>query len=174
MDFDAITVSPYMGRDSVKPFLKFKDKWVILLVLTSNEGAEDFQFIQPPIGLTLEKLGIKTSKRKLFEQVIVNSYDWGNEDNMMLVVGATKAEMLENVRYYAPYHFLLVPGVGAQGGSLQEVSQYGMNKQCGLLVNASRSIIFASKETDFAERAREEAIKLQKEMEGILIAKNLL
>jgi orotidine-5'-phosphate decarboxylase len=174
MDFDAITVSPYMGSDSVKPFLKFDGKWVILLVLTSNEGAEDFQYIQSSLGVTLEKLGIKTQRRKLFEQVIVNSYDWGNEDNMMFVIGATKAEMLENVRYYAPYHFLLVPGVGAQGGSLREVAKYGMNKQCGLIVNASRSIIFASSDTTFAEAARQEAIAMQQEMQTLLEEHELL
>lgn len=174
MDFDAITVSPYMGSDSVKPFLKFKDKWVIVLVLTSNQGAEDFQFIQPPLGVTLEKLGIKTTRRKLFEQVIVSSYDWGTEENLMFVVGATKAEMLENVRYYAPEHFLLVPGVGAQGGSLREVAQYGLNKNCGLLVNASRSIIFASSGNDFEEKARQEALLLQQEMEQILKDNKLL
>ncbi len=174
MDFDAITVSPYMGSDSVMPFLKFPGKWVILLVLTSNKGAEDFQYLRPPSNVSLEELGIKTAKRKLFEQVIITSADWGNEENMMFVVGATKAEMLENIRQFAPNHFLLVPGVGAQGGSLREVAKYGMNKNCGILVNASRSIIFASDGLDFAEKAREEAQKLQKEMEDILLQNKLL
>lgn len=155
LDFDAVTVAPYMGEDSVKPFLEFTGKWVVLLALTSNKGAEDFQFFS-------------SEGKKLFEQVLTQSKTWGSEENMMFVVGATKAEMLTTIRKIVPDHFLLVPGVGAQGGSLQEVAKYGLTKDCGLLVNSSRNIIYASKETDFAEKAREEALKVQKEMAAIL------
>ncbi|HTL83164.1 MAG TPA: orotidine-5'-phosphate decarboxylase [Bacteroidia bacterium] len=154
--FDSVTVAPYMGSDSVKPFLGYKDKWVILLALTSNEGAVDFEMQELKNG------------KKLFEEVLYQSQQWGNADNMMYVVGATKAEHLSHIRKIIPDHFLLVPGVGAQGGSLQEVAKYGMNKECGLLVNASRSILYASGGEDFAEKAREEAMRLQKEMEGLL------
>ncbi len=156
MSFDSITVAPYMGRDSVSPFLNFNDKWVILLALTSNEGSQDFQVKQSGTDL-------------LFEQVIKTSSQWATPDQMMYVVGATKAEAFENIRRLAPEHFLLVPGVGAQGGSLAAVCKYGLNKQCGLLVNAARSIIYASNGLDFAEKAREEALKLQREMEQILV-----
>ena len=159
LDFDAVTVAPYMGEDSVKPFLEFSGKWVVLLALTSNKGAEDFQFFSSE--------GIK-----LFEQVLTQSKTWGNNENMMYVVGATKAEMLTTIRKIVPDHFLLVPGVGAQGGSLQEVAKYGLTKDCGLLVNSSRNIIYASKETDFAEKAREEALKVQLEMEVLLNSLN--
>ena len=155
LDFDAVTVAPYMGEDSVKPFLDFPGKWVVLLALTSNKGAEDFQFFS-------------SGDKKLFEQVLIQSKTWGSDENMMFVVGATKAEMLTTIRKIVPDHFLLVPGVGAQGGSLQEVAKYGLTKDCGLLVNSSRNIIYASKETDFAEKAMEEALKVQKEMEVIL------
>ena len=151
MNFDAITIAPYMGSDSVKPFLAFEDKWVILLALTSNEGGKDFQFIDTEHG-------------RLFENVIQKANSWAGNDRMMYVVGATRAEEFLNIRKYAPDHFLLVPGVGAQGGSLQEVCKYGLSASCGLLVNSSRSIIFASSGADFAERAREEAKKLQSEM----------
>jgi orotidine-5'-phosphate decarboxylase len=144
-----------MGEDSVKPFLDFPGKWVVLLALTSNKGAEDFQFFS-------------SGDKKLFEQVLIQSKTWGSDENMMFVVGATKAEMLTTIRKIVPDHFLLVPGVGAQGGSLQEVAKYGLTKDCGLLVNSSRNIIYASKETDFAEKAMEEALKVQKEMEVIL------
>ena len=169
LDFDAITVAPYMGEDSVTPFLSYEGKWVVLLVLTSNKGSEDFQLPQSAVSQTLEKLGIKTYyKKNLFEQVILKSCDWGNEDNMMFVIGATKAEMLQKVRAIAPDHFLLIPGVGAQGGSLEEVAKNGINKQCGLIVNASRSIIFSSDGEDFAEKAKEESLLLQKQMEKIL------
>jgi orotidine-5'-phosphate decarboxylase len=154
-DFDAVTVSPYMGEDSIKPFLKFENKWAIVLALTSNKGAGDFQLMEE-------------NGEKLFERVLHVSQNWGNEDNLMYVVGATKAEMLDNVRKIVPNHFLLVPGVGAQGGSLQEVAKHGLNSECGLLVNSSRQIIYASSETDFAEKARYEAQLLQKEMEEIL------
>jgi orotidine-5'-phosphate decarboxylase len=155
MNFDAITIAPYMGSDSVKPFLAFEDKWVILLALTSNEGGKDFQFIDTDHG-------------RLFEDVIQKANSWAGNDRMMYVVGATRAEEFLNIRKYAPDHFLLVPGVGAQGGSLQEVCKYGLSASCGLLVNSSRSIIFASSGEDFAERAREEAKKLQSEMSLIL------
>ncbi len=157
MDFDAVTVAPYMGADSVTPFLTYENKWVILLVLTSNKGAFDFQFIKS--GETGEHL---------FETVLKMSQQWGTHENMMYVVGATKAEMLSDIRKIAPQHFLLVPGVGAQGGSLQEVAKYGMNSKCGLLVNSSRQIIYASSEIDYAEAARAEASKVQLEMEQLL------
>lgn len=170
LPFDAITVAPYMGKDSVKPFLTYPGKWVILLVLTSNEGAADFQLIQPRFPSTLDKLGIRMQYglRKLFEQVILKSFEWADDQSMMFVVGATKAEMLQGIRKLAPDHFLLVPGVGAQGGSLEAVAEHGMNKDCGLLVNASRSILFASKGEDFAEKARNEAQSMQQEMETLL------
>jgi len=153
LDFDAITVAPYMGKDSVKPFLKFTDKWVILLALTSNEGACDFQ-TQPLQNGTL-----------LYQHVLSTSKEWGNTDNLMFVVGATKAVMLEGIREIVPDHFLLVPGVGAQGGSLKEVTKYGMTKDCGLLVNSSRAIIYASTQEDFAEKAADAAREIQVEME---------
>lgn len=155
MPCDAITVAPYMGSDSVQPFLNFDDKWVILLALTSNKGAEDFQF--------------EGEDKKIFEKVLDTSKQWADENKMMYVVGATQAEMFTTIRKYVPNHFLLVPGVGAQGGSLQEVAKYGMTAECGLLVNASRSIIYASNGTDFAMKAREEAQKLQAEMHQLLI-----
>lgn len=155
MDFDAITIAPYMGSDSVKPFLEFDGKWVILLALTSNQGGKDFQFI-------------KTENGRLFEQVIQTANTWAGNDQLMYVVGATRAEEFISIRKYAPDHFLLVPGVGAQGGSLKEVCKYGLSKDCGLLVNSSRSIIFASSGRDFADKAREEAQKLQVEMSEIL------
>ena len=156
LNFDAITVAPYMGEDSVSPFLSYEDKWVILLALTSNKGAFDFQLFQNNDG------------KKLYQEVLERSAKWGNEQNMMYVVGATKAEMLADIRQIIPDHFLLVPGVGAQGGSLSEVAKYGLNKDCGLLINASRSIIFASSGPDFAIKAREEALNMQQEMKTIL------
>jgi orotidine-5'-phosphate decarboxylase len=163
MDFDAVTVAPYMGEDSVKPFMTYLDKWVILLALTSNKGAADFQFVQDgPSG------------DFLFERVLKTSQQWGSADNMMYVVGATKAEKLEDIRQIVPDHFLLVPGVGAQGGSLEEVARYGMNDRCGLLVNSSRAIIYASDGTDFAQRAREEAMNVQVDMEELLLEAELL
>jgi len=155
MNFDAITIAPYMGSDSVKPFLAFQGKWVILLALTSNEGGKDFQFIE-------------TGTCRLFENVIQKANTWAGNDRMMYVVGATRGEEFLNIRKYAPDHFLLVPGVGAQGGSLQDVCKYGLSESCGLIVNSSRSIIYASSGEDFAERAREEAKKLQSEMAEIL------
>jgi len=161
MSFDSITVAPYMGKDSVYPFLSYPDKWVILLALTSNEGSADFQAKQ-------------SGDQKLYEQVIRTSSNWANSDQLMYVVGATKAEEFENIRRLAPANFLLVPGVGAQGGSLAAVCKYGLNAQCGLLVNAARSIIYAGDGVDFAEKAREEALILQQEMEQILTAANLI
>ncbi len=157
MNFDSVTVAPYMGEDSVTPFLGYDGKWVILLALTSNKGAYDFQF---------EK-NAETGER-LFEKVLKTSLNWGTDENMMYVVGATKAEMLTDIRAIVPEHFLLVPGVGAQGGSLEEVARYGLNNSCGLLVNSSRQIMYASSEPDFALAARREAEKVQTEMEFIL------
>ena len=155
MNFDAITVAPYMGSDSVMPFLEYKDKWVVLLALTSNEGSKEFQFIE-------------TDQGRLFENVIKSANSWAGNDRMMYVVGATRGEEFLTIRKHAPDHFLLVPGVGAQGGSLQEVCKYGLSKNCGLIVNASRSILYASSGKDFAEKAREEALKIQVEMLEIL------
>jgi orotidine-5'-phosphate decarboxylase len=152
MKADAVTVAPYMGSDSVKPFLAHSDKWVVLLGLTSNEGALDFQ--------TKELL----DKKKVFELVLETSKEWGTPDNMMYVIGATKAEWLTDVRKIIPEHFLLIPGVGAQGGSLEEVCKYGLTKDIGLLVNSSRQIIYASSGLDFAQRAADEAAKVQKAM----------
>ncbi len=160
MNFDAITLAPYMGKDSVESFLKYKDKWSIVLALTSNKSAEDFE--------TLTIIDKDGKQMKLYEKVVEESMRWGNSGNMMYVVGATRAETLGEIRKIIPDHFLLVPGVGAQGGSLQEVCKYGLDKDCGLLVNASRSIIYASSGTDFAEKAREESAKMQKEMSQIL------
>ncbi|MGL5682766.1 MAG: orotidine-5'-phosphate decarboxylase [Marinifilaceae bacterium] len=155
LNFDSITVAPYMGEDSVTPFTAYPNKWVILLALTSNKGAFDFQF--------MEQDGVK-----LYERVLEKSQEWGDAQNMMYVVGATKAEMLEGIRNIVPNHFLLVPGVGAQGGSLQEVAKYGMNSHCGLIVNSSRGIIFADTTENFAVRAGEEAKILQEEMAELL------
>ncbi len=151
-DLDALTVAPYMGEDSVTPFLGYKDKWVILLALTSNKGSNDFQF-------TTDENGVR-----LFEKVLSTSQQWGNDENMMYVVGATQGRMFEDIRKIVPNHFLLVPGVGAQGGSLQEVCKYGITKDCGLLVNSSRGIIYASSDKDFAEVAAQKAKELQEEM----------
>ncbi|WP_320017711.1 orotidine-5'-phosphate decarboxylase [Labilibaculum manganireducens] len=161
MPFDSITVAPYMGEDSVTPFLEYDNKWVILLALTSNKGAFDLQFFEQ-------------NNQRLFERVLEKSQEWGTKENMMYVVGATKAEMLGDIRKIVPEHFLLVPGVGAQGGSLQEVAKYGMNNACGLLVNSSRGIIFADSSEKFAEAAKEESRKLQKEMELLLKEKSLI
>jgi len=163
LDFDAVTVAPYMGEDSVKPFMTYLDKWVILLALTSNKGAFDFQFLKD------EKSG-----DQLFKSVLKTSQNWGTTENMMYVVGATKAEKLKEIRKIVPEHFLLVPGVGAQGGSLQEVAKNGMNDKCGLLVNSSRGIIYASADTDFAEKAKLAAEKVQSEMEILLKQSNLI
>ena len=151
-NLDSVTVAPYMGEDSVKPFLEYDGKWVILLALTSNKGSHDFQ-------LTEDKQG-----ERLFEKVLKKSQEWGTTENLMYVVGATQGRMFEDIRRIAPNHFLLVPGVGAQGGSLQEVCKYGMTKDCGLLVNSSRGIIYAGKDKDFAEMAAQKAKELQQEM----------
>ncbi len=162
MEFDALTVAPYMGEDSVKPFLGYEGKYVILLALTSNKGATDFQFNTD-----------SESAEKLFEKVLRVSKEWGNEENMMFVVGATKAEELTGIRALVPNHFLLVPGVGAQGGSLQEVAKYGLNNQCGLLVNSSRAIIYASNGEDFAVKAGESAKETRNEMFDLLKSRGL-
>ena len=151
MSFDAITIAPYMGSDSVKPFLSFKDKWIILLALTSNEGGKDFQLFSHEDQL-------------LYETVIDKANEWADADRLMFVIGATRGESFENVRKHAPDNFLLVPGIGAQGGNLQDVCRFGINKDCGLLINSSRSIIYASKAEDFAEKAREQALLIQQEM----------
>lgn len=151
MDFDAITVAPYMGNDSVKPFLAFEGKWVILLALTSSVGSQDFQYLQTGNGF-------------LYETVIQKANTWAGAERLMYVVGATKSTEFTNIRQYAPDNFLLVPGVGAQGGSLEDVCKYGMTKDCGLIVNSSRGIIYASNGEDFADAAREEAKKLQQQM----------
>ncbi len=161
MAFDAVTVAPYMGEDSVSPFLSYTDKWAVLLALTSNKGADDFQYH--------DEDGIK-----LFERVLTVSQKWGNIDNMMYVVGATQAEKLKDIRKLVPDHFLLVPGVGAQGGSLQDVSKYGMNSRCGLLVNSSRNIIFADSSVDFARVAGQKAQEIQLEMAQYLSERNLV
>ncbi|HPC98104.1 MAG TPA: orotidine-5'-phosphate decarboxylase [Bacteroidales bacterium] len=161
MPFDAITVAPYMGEDSVAPFLSFPDKWAIILALTSNRGADDFQYHSDD--------GIK-----LFERVISVSRKWGTIDNTMFVIGATKPEMLREVRKIVPDHFLLVPGVGAQGGSLAEVAKFGMNSSCGLLVNSSRAIIFADSTRSFADAAAVKAQEMQTEMAEYLRQKKLI
>lgn len=151
-DVDSLTVAPYMCEDSVTPFLGYEGKWVILLALTSNKGSHDFQLTESPDG------------ERLFEKVLRRSQQWATDEQMMYVVGATQGEMFEDIRRLAPTHFLLVPGVGAQGGSLQEVCKYGMTKDCGLLVNSSRGIIYASQGEDFAEAAAEKARELQQQM----------
>lgn len=156
MDFNALTVAPYMGEDSVKPFLGYKDKWVILLALTSNKGSLDFQFTEDASG------------EPLWKKVILTSQKWAGSDEMMYVVGATQGKMFEEIRKVAPDNFLLVPGVGAQGGSLEEVCRYGITRDCGLLVNSSRGIIYASTDTDFAEAAAREAKNLRDQMAAIL------
>ena len=155
LNFDSVTVAPYMGKDSVEPFLAFENKHTIMLALTSNEGAFDFQTLN-------------TNGTELYKQVLETSKSWKNSENLMYVVGATKAEYFTEIRKIVPDSFLLVPGVGAQGGSLQEVCKYGMNANVGLLINSSRAIIYASNGIDFAEKAREEALKMQEEMEAIL------
>ena len=153
MNFDSVTVAPYMGEDSVKPFLQFKDKWVILLAHTSNPGNSDFQLIESAV-----------TGRKLYEEVLLKAQTWGTPDQLMFVVGATHPEKFESIRALAPDNFFLVPGVGAQGGDLEQVSKYGMNDKCGLLVNSARAIIYASSGTDFAQVAKKESRKMQEEM----------
>jgi orotidine-5'-phosphate decarboxylase len=152
MNLDALTVAPYMGEDSVTPFLNYPNKWVILLALTSNKGSADFQ-------LTTDEKG-----ERLFEKVLKKSGEWGNDENMMYVVGATRGQLFEDIRKVVPNHFLLVPGVGAQGGSLEEVCKYGMNSECGLIVNSSRAIIYADKGENFAAVAAEKAREVQEQM----------
>ena len=158
LNFDSVTVAPYMGKDSVEPFLAFENKHTIMLALTSNEGAFDFQTLT-------------TNGQELYKQVLETSKTWKNSHNLMYVVGATKAEYFADIRKIVPDSFLLVPGIGAQGGSLSEVCKYGMNDKIGLLVNSARAIIYASKGTDFAEKAREEALAVQQEMESIISLK---
>jgi orotidine-5'-phosphate decarboxylase len=156
LDFDSVTVAPYMGEDSVKPFLEFENKWAIVLGLTSNEGSQDFQILKTEKG------------NRLFEEVMTKTSSWGTTDQLMFVVGATRGQAFEDVRKVVPEHFLLVPGVGAQGGDLATVAQYGMNNACGLLVNSSRNIIFASSDEDFDKKAGEAAGKLRDEMSDLL------
>ena len=155
LDFDSITVAPYMGSDSVEPFLAFKNKFTIMLALTSNAGGLDFQTL-------------KIDNEALYKKVLKKSLTWQNSENLMYVVGATRPEYFKEIRHIIPNHFLLVPGVGAQGGSLSEVCKYGLNKDIGLLVNSTRGIIYASKGEDFAKKAQEQALELQQEMEEIL------
>ncbi|MBO4581855.1 MAG: orotidine-5'-phosphate decarboxylase [Bacteroidales bacterium] len=150
-NFDAVTIAPYMGEDSVKPFLNFEDKWVILLALTSNKGANDFQLLT-------------CGNKRIFEHVLYKSQEWADASKMMYVVGATQAEMLQDIRKIVPQHFLLIPGVGAQGGDLDKVIRYGMNQYCGLIVNSSRGIIYADHTEAFAEKAAAEAHKIQQTM----------
>ena len=157
LDFDAVTVAPYMGHDSVLPFLDFPGKWVILLALTSNRGGADFQ-----------QLTIADGKGRLYEQVLEVSKQWGSSEQIMYVVGATRADYLTDIRKIVPDHFLLVPGVGAQGGDLEEVSRLGMNKDCGLLVNSTRGIIYSGAGEDFASKARESAEEIRKQMSSYL------
>lgn len=155
-DFDAVTVSPYMGVDSIQPFLNYKNKWVIILALTSNKGSEDFQMLSTG------------RNERLFESVLKTAVTWGDKNNTMFVVGATHANMLVMVREYAPEHFLLIPGVGAQGGSLEDVYNYGRNSKCGLIVNSSRAIIYADNTSKFDEIAGEKASEVQKQMSDLL------
>jgi orotidine-5'-phosphate decarboxylase len=161
-NFDSVTVAPYMGEDSVKPFLGYEGKWVILLALTSNKGSHDFQFTQDAEG------------ERLFEKVLRKSQEWGSTDTLMYVVGATQGSMFADIRKVAPDHFLLVPGVGAQGGDLNEVCKYGLNNQCGLIVNSSRQILYAAADETFAGAARQEALKVQSDMERILRENKLI
>ncbi|MFK5878925.1 MAG: orotidine-5'-phosphate decarboxylase [Flavobacteriaceae bacterium] len=155
LNFDSVTVAPYMGSDSVEPFLAFKDKFTILLALTSNKGGLDFQ-------------GLKVDNLELYKKVLQTALTWKNSEQLMFVVGATKAEYFKSIREIVPNHFLLVPGVGAQGGNLQDVCKYGLNKDCGLLINSSRGIIYAGNDVDFAKKAEEKAFELQQEMKQIL------
>ena len=156
LDVDALTIAPYMGEDSITPFLEYDGKWVIVLALTSNKGSRDFQFIEDPQGTPL------------FEHVLNKTQQWADAGKMMYVVGATQGEMFKRIREIIPNHFLLVPGVGAQGGSLEEVARYGMNSRCGLIVNSSRSIIHASSDDDFAQVAAQKAQAMQQQMAALL------
>ena len=185
INLDALTVAPYMGEDSVTPFLQYPGKWVILLALTSNKGSHDFQLLSVDNGqltvdsshadssqggsqLSTVNSQLSTPQERLFEKVLRKSQEWGNADNMMYVVGATQGQMFEDIRKVVPEHFLLVPGIGAQGGSLEEVCKYGMTKDCGLIVNSSRAIIYADKTERFAEVAGEEAKKVATQMAALL------
>ncbi len=169
MSFDAVTVNPYMGRDAIVPFLTYPGKWAVVLGLTSNPGSADFQQRQPQAPLLLEKLGIKMPAfRKLYQVVIEESMHWGNAENMMFVVGATHPELLAAIRKMIPDHFLLIPGVGHQGGELDVVAHNTLNDEAGILVNSARSIIYASGGNDFAESAHEAAQSMQRRMEQIL------
>ncbi len=161
MSFDAVTVAPYMGEDSVTPFLSYPGKWVVLLALTSNRGADDFQYHNE-------------AGTRLFEKVLTVSRQWGNTDNLMFVAGATRASMIGDIRKLIPDNFLLVPGVGAQGGSLAEVAANGLTPKCGLLVNSSRGIIYADNSSDFGKAAAEKAAEIQAEMEAHLKAHNII
>ena len=163
LDFDAVTLSPYMGHDSIEPFLNYDDKWVIILALTSNSSFADFQLFENP-----------TTGRKLFEEVIMKSMHWGTESNTMYVVGATRSDLLTQVRNIIPEHFLLVPGVGEQGGSLAQVAKNGMNHRCGLLVNSGRGVIYADNSVRFAGAAKAAAMLLQREMENLLAEAHLI
>ncbi len=156
LDADAVTLSPYMGKDTVEPFLRYENRWVMLLALTSNASAADFQYFEDKNG------------KKLFEKVLETSREWASKNQVMYVTGATRAKELATVRKLVPEHFLLVPGVGAQGGSLEETARYGMNRRCGLLVNSSRGILYASQGKDFAQKAAAQAEKLQRQMESLL------
>jgi orotidine-5'-phosphate decarboxylase len=162
LNCDSVTIAPYMGEDSIKPFLEFKDKWAIVLALTSNIGAKDFQFIRDENG------------NEYYKNILKKVCSWGSPENTMFVVGATRAKDIAEVRKIAQKHFFLVPGVGAQGGDLKDVTDFGWNKDCGLLVNSSRAVIYASDGLDFAEKANFEAQKIQKEMEKILLSKNFI
>ncbi len=162
MNVDSLTVAPYMGEDSIKPFLNYAGKWVVLLALTSNKGSSDFQMLEGKQG------------RYLFEEVLLTSQKWGNENNMMYVIGATQGKMLKKIRRISPNHFLLVPGVGAQGGSLKEVCTYGMNEKCGLIVNSSRAIIYSDTTENYAIKARETAHYVQQEMRLYLSEKGII
>jgi orotidine-5'-phosphate decarboxylase len=176
MSFDAITVAPYMGNDSVKPFLEFKDKWTIVLGLTSNPGANDFELQQLTTRSEILEEGVHISKSRspyLYEYVLETVSGWGSPDSLMFVVGATQPKEFQNIRRLTPAHFYLVPGVGFQGGSLKEISENAMNEDCGLLVNASRAIIYASEKENFAEEAKIVAKQYQSEMSAYLEAQKI-
>ena len=172
LNFDAITVAPYMGEDSIRPFLEYENKWTIVLGLTSNKGANDFEMLRVISADTNHGLSADTNhgttEEYLYEKVLKTVSRWGNINNLMFVTGATQAKELENIRKIIPDHFILIPGVGFQGGSLQEVSKYGLNTDCGLLVNASRAIIYAGDKENFADEARQIALQYQTEMETLL------
>jgi len=175
LEFDAITIAPYMGEDSVKPFLEYENKWTILLGLTSNSGAADFEMKQIHTQFDELEEGVHIRKDKinfLYETVLETATEWGTPDNLMFVIGATQADQLVNIRKIVPANFLLIPGIGFQGGSLKDVTKHAITNDCGLLVNISRAIIYASEDEDFAEEARAIALQYQKEMQGYLKEKN--